>query len=213
MQFSRIHSSFVAGISRRLLRPARSLRRLTSVIRQNNTDRRSIRHGTARLHRSYSHLRRVVSSLLLLVGTRRPVLPATSGHVGIVRRMRTIIRTRLSVTTRHNVAVIANNSRSLYVGNRTSRVRTTLTGLVRGTVACSGSNSAIGIITGTGRRRARTMVDILSQNGNVTVNRRGHVFRQFCHNDGRGRRSNSNVNLKLTVIGRITLARRNSTSI
>lgn len=213
IHFSRVHSSFVAGISRRLLGPARSLRRLTSTLRRSSSGGTTVRKGAMGLHRSYTHVRRVISNLLLLVGTRRPVLPATDGHVGIVRRIGAIINTRHSVTRQHNVSVRVSNSRSLSVGKRNRRVRTTITGLLRGTVTCSPSNGNVAMSIGPGRSNAGILLDILSHNYNVTRGRRDHVFRQFCHNNGRGKCSRRNVNLNLTVIGRITLARRNSTSI
>lgn len=212
VQFSRIHSSFVAGISRRLLDPASTLTGLTSSLRTKGLSRQRIVSSTQRIGSDYDGLGRVMSSLLLLVHTRRPVAPSSTGQLGIVKRLQRITRHLRPLTTRSGIRLGITNSRSLIVGNRASRVSDTIAGLVRGTVKCSPIGNAIDISTiGSGSKR-RTMVQIVSRNINVTGGSRTHVFRQFCHNSSRDRHATSNINLNLTVIGRITLARRNSMS-
>lgn len=210
VHFTRIHSSFVAGISRRLLNPARTLTGLTSSLRSNGLSRRRITTSTHRIHSDYDGLGRVISSLLLLVHTRRPVAPSSTGQLGIVRRLETATTQLRPRTTRTNIRLGVGNSSSLIVGNRTSRVSDTIAGLVRGTVNCSGRGNIIDISTSGSGSNSHTIVHIVSRNANVTGGSRTHVFRQFCQNIRRDGHATSNINLNLTVIGRITLARRNS---
>lgn len=203
----------MSGISRRLLRPAHTLRQLTSSLRDTSIDRRRLSGRTQRIQRSYIQLSHVVSSLLVLVGTRRPIATSRTGHYSLFSRISKTISSLTNTTQSTKIRIQINNGDPIVVRKRTSRVHVTIHGVIRGTVICSRPNKTINISITLSSSKGGTIIHIVSRNRNIPGTSLPHVFRQFCHNSGRGRHAASNVNLKLTVIGRTTLTRRNSIAI